>query len=165
MNIVFLHTGSNLGNRFDYLHQANQLIKNRIGSIQKASSFYETAAWGITDQPAFINQAIRVETALSPNELLKAINQIEAEIGRIRIKKWAERVIDIDILFYNQTIIETPNLKVPHPRISERNFVLVPMNEIAADFVHPVFQKTMQQLLDETSDNVEAKKIEEKILK
>ncbi|MGB0862153.1 MAG: 2-amino-4-hydroxy-6-hydroxymethyldihydropteridine diphosphokinase [Saprospiraceae bacterium] len=165
MNIVFLHTGSNLGNRFDYLHQANQLIKNRIGSIQKASSFYETAAWGITDQPAFINQAIRVETALSPNELLKAINQIEAEIGRIRIKKWAERVIDIDILFYNQTIIETPNLKVPHPRISERNFVLVPMNEIAADFVHPVFQKTMQQLLDETSDNLEAKKIEEKILK
>lgn len=164
-NIVFLHTGSNLGNRFDYLNKANELIESRIGRIKKQSRFYETAAWGITDQPAFINQAIGVETDFSPSELLKIINEIEAELGRVRITKWAERVIDIDILFFNDAIIEFENLQIPHPRIGERNFVLVPINEIAPNFVHPIFQKNIQTLLRECSDTLDVAVIWEEILK
>jgi 2-amino-4-hydroxy-6-hydroxymethyldihydropteridine diphosphokinase len=160
-NIIFLHTGSNLGNRFDYLNKANQLIESQIGSIKIQSSFYKTAAWGVTDQPAFINQAICVETDLSPNKLLKTIHQIEAELGRVRITKWAERVIDIDILFFNDLIIENKNLEIPHPRIGERNFVLVPMNEIAPDLVHPVFQKNIQTLLKECLDHLQVTAVPE----
>jgi 2-amino-4-hydroxy-6-hydroxymethyldihydropteridine diphosphokinase len=164
-NIIFLHTGSNLGHRFGYLNKANQLIESHIGSIKKQSRFYETAAWGLTDQPAFINQAICVETDLFPNQLLKIIHEIEVELGRVRITKWGERVIDIDILFFNDAIIETPNLEIPHPRIGERNFVLVPMNEIAPDLIHPVFQKNIQTLLKECLDNLEVTAVPEEIIK
>jgi 2-amino-4-hydroxy-6-hydroxymethyldihydropteridine diphosphokinase len=159
-NIVYLHTGSNLGDRFKNLKQANALIEQEIGKIIQVSSLYETEAWGYRNQPSFINQAICVETQLSPIELMQTIYDLEIKMGRVRVMKWAERLIDIDILFYNQTIIEEPpTLIIPHPRISERNFVMAPLAEIAPSFLHPVLNQSIQQLLDKSTDTLAAKKI------
>lgn len=160
INRAFLHTGSNLGNRFDNLWEANQEIENCVGKIINASQFYETKAWGIENQPDFINQALEVETELSPDELLNAILEIEMKLGRIRAIKWEARLIDIDILFYEEQIINTPKLIIPHPRLQERNFVLIPMMEIAPDFVHPVFQKSIESLYLESKDSLEVLMLE-----
>lgn len=159
-NIVYLHTGSNLGHRFENLMKANGLIEQHIGTIIQESSFYETEAWGYRNQPSFINQALCVETNLSPMQLIAIIYDLEIKLGRIRVAKWAERLIDIDILFYNQTIVEEPpTLIIPHPRISERNFVMAPLAEIAPNFSHPVLKQSIQQLLDKSTDTLTAKKI------
>ena len=159
MNITFLQTGTNLGDRSKNLEQANIKIEERIGKIIKLSSIYETEAWGVTAQPLFLNQVLLVETNLTVQEVLKTILNIELEMGRVRIQRWAERLIDIDILFFNKVIINQENLIVPHPRIQERNFVLKPLVEIAPNLMHPIFNKTMTELLEESEDKLKVYKI------
>lgn len=151
-NQIILHTGSNMGNRIANLQTANALIKKRIGRMIAASKYYETAAWGITDQPDFINQALRIATHLSAQEVLVNIQAIETAMGRIRQQKWGKRLIDIDLIFYAQQVVEEENLQVPHPFLQERNFVLVPLQEIAADWIHPVLQKSVAELYEQTID-------------
>jgi len=153
-NTLFLHTGSNLGNRIANIQVANFYIKKEIGSIEKYTQYYQTKAWGITEQPDFINQALQVSTNLSPFEVLEKIQLIETTMGRIRLQKWSERLIDIDILFYDDQIINSKNLTIPHPFLQERNFVLVPLQEIAATWQHPIFEQTISELLKTTKDNL-----------
>ena len=152
---TILHTGSNIGNRIANLQLANALIKKQIGHLHLASKYYHTKAWGVTEQPDFINQAIWVETKQSPQEILQHIQEIEATMGRIRLEKWGERLIDIDLIFYENWVIDEENLQVPHPFLQERNFVLVPLQEIAADWVHPILKKSIATLLEQSPDKLE----------
>jgi len=120
--------------------------------VKKTSSLYETSPWGVTNQPYFLNLVLKGETKLSPEELLKKIKNIEKAMGRKTLEKWGPRIIDIDILFYKEKIINTPLLKIPHPQLHKRAFVLVPLKEIAPRLVHPLLKKTGQQMLDNLSD-------------
>lgn len=144
--------GSNLGDRMQILQSAEILIEERIGKIQSASSVYETAPWGVLDQPAFLNQILIVTTGLVPEDVLRMVLEIEHELGRVRYERWGARVIDIDMLYYQDMIMDSARLTLPHPRLHERRFTLVPLNEIAPDFIHPVLLKTTSQLLAECSD-------------
>jgi 2-amino-4-hydroxy-6-hydroxymethyldihydropteridine diphosphokinase len=152
MNTVFLLTGGNVGDRLNNLHQSARWLQKMVGSIIKKSSIYETAAWGVTDQPSFLNQVIILTTVLTPDDVLKTILSIEEKMGRKRVEKMGPRTIDIDILFYNTQIINLPNLVVPHPEIANRRFVLEPLHEIAPTFVHPVAHKSIAALLEECTD-------------
>lgn len=125
----------------------------------RRSALYQTAAWGLEEQPDFFNGAICVETSLDAIELLHEIRTIETDMGRQRTVKWGQRTLDIDILFFNQEVIETPDLTVPHPRLAERRFALVPLDEIASDFVHPVLRKRVSELLLECPDMLEVSRI------
>ncbi len=154
-NHLILHTGTNLGNREDNLLKANDLIQKRIGKISNYSSLYETEPWGVEDQPAFINQAIELSTDLTPQEVLEVCNGIEDEMGRIRVQKWERRLIDIDIIFYGNQIINTERLKIPHKHIQDRNFVLIPLMEIIPDFIHPIFEETIETLYEKSTDTLE----------
>lgn len=158
MNEAYLLTGGNIGNRLDYLSKAKEAIRKRCGSILKQSSIYETAAWGMENQEAFLNQVLKIETDLAPEVLLKTILQIEEELGRKRQLKYGPRTVDIDILFFNDEIINQEGLKIPHPQMQNRRFVLVPLNEIACGKIHPVFQKPVSELLDECPDLLEVNK-------
>jgi 2-amino-4-hydroxy-6-hydroxymethyldihydropteridine diphosphokinase len=149
---VFLLLGSNLGDSLNNLLIAMEKIENLIGKVTKKSSIYKTAPWGVTDQPDFLNQVVSIETALRPEDILDLIQVIEKQLGRIRSNKWQARLIDIDILLYDQETINTINLVVPHPRIESRRFVLEPLNEIAREMVHPVLQKNINQLLEDCMD-------------
>ncbi len=161
MNTAYLLTGGNIGDRQHHLGLAAKLIHERAGTISQSSSLYETGAWGMKDQPSFLNQVLRIETALSPLDLLRSTLLIEEELGRIRKEKMGPRIIDIDILFYNNDIIALPQLDIPHPQIIYRRFVLTPMQEIAAGYVHPVLHKTVEQLLAECTDDLAVFKYEE----
>lgn len=152
---IFLSLGSNLGNRAENLLTAQSLIEEKVGKIRSKSSIYETAAWGITEQNAFLNQVIEVETSFSPSAVLHLVLKIEKDMGRIREIKWGERSIDIDVLYYNNEIISTENLAVPHPFIHERKFVLVPLCEIAPAFIHPKLKQTNLELLEKCQDSGE----------
>lgn len=154
---AYLLTGSNQGNRVSMLEQARNSIETECGEIRQVSSIYETAAWGKEDQDAFLNQAIHVKTALKPEELLETVLGIEKTMGRIREEKYGPRVIDIDIIFYGNKIRRSPTLTVPHPEVQNRRFALTPLAEIAAEYVHPVFKKTVKQLLDECGDRLEVR--------
>lgn len=159
MNTTYLLTGGNLGDRLAYLNKASAMIDRYCGDIVQTSSVYETAAWGFTDQPSFYNMVIELKTELSADELMKTLLQIEETIGRIRTQKMGPRTIDIDILLFNNDVIQTPLITIPHPRLTERRFVLTPLAEIAANVIHPVAKKTMQQLLDECKDTLDVHKI------
>lgn len=157
-NICFLSTGSNLGNRYYNLTQTQQAIAQNIGEVIQASAIYETAAWGLENQATFLNQVLKVETNLNPQDLLLNCQAIETALGRVRREHWGERIIDIDILFFNEDIINQPNLTIPHPYLHQRQFVLVPMKEIAANWKHPVFKQNIDSLLENCEDQLAIKK-------
>lgn len=159
MNKAYLLTGGNEGDRFLHMQEARANIELICGQLLQVSSLYETEPWGNTDQPDFLNQVILIDTKLSPEELLRAILSIEKKGGRKRTVKNAPRTIDIDILFYNDLILEKPGLSIPHPRIADRRFVLEPLNEISPEFIHPVIGKTIHRLLLECKDELAVKKI------
>jgi len=152
---IYLLLGSNLGDRFQNLAEA----RDRIGSIQASSSIYVTRAWGNTHQPDFYNQVIEIDTQLTPEELLKTILKIEASMGRVRDEKWGARIIDIDILFYRNKIIDTEGLIVPHPEIKNRRFTLIPLREIT-NMIHPVLRKTIDELLKDCQDPLEVTRLQ-----
>jgi len=154
-NIIYLLLGSNMGNRLSFLKQARKHITKKIGKITKTSSIYETAAWGKENQSAFLNQVLLVESDEEVTKVLALVLAIEQEIGRKRLEKWGERIIDIDILLYNNIVIETKNLIVPHPYLHLRRFTLLPLAEIAADIVHSKLEKSIRQLLTECDDVLE----------
>lgn len=152
---AYLLLGSNRGNRELMLSKAKDCIENRIGVIITWSSIYESEAWGEKSSNPYLNQAIEISTSLSPESLLKEILKIELDMGREKRAKWEDRIIDIDILFFGNQVIQTPNLVVPHPWIQDRNFTLVPLMEIAPDHIHPVFNKRIEELYFESKDNLE----------
>jgi 2-amino-4-hydroxy-6-hydroxymethyldihydropteridine diphosphokinase len=158
MNHAYLLTGGNLGDRAGNLKMAAEAIGRSAGKIVMLSSLYETAAWGTKDQPDYLNQAIEIETNMRAPELLNILLDIEIQLGRYRQEKYGPRLIDIDILFFNSDILKTPNLVIPHPHIQNRRFVLVPMAEIASDFQHPVFNKSITELLTNCTDPLNVKK-------
>ena len=159
MNNVYLLIGGNVGNRLQNLrHAVDQL--SSWGTVVQHSSIYETAAWGKTEQPSFLNQALEYQTDLAPQALIRTILQIEEEMGRRRTEKFGPRIIDIDILFFNSEIVQEPHLTIPHPEIQNRRFALVPMAEIAPQLIHPLMHKTIRQLLQECPDTLDARKLE-----
>ncbi|MVZ61341.1 2-amino-4-hydroxy-6-hydroxymethyldihydropteridine diphosphokinase [Sphingobacterium humi] len=157
MNVVYLLLGANLGDPLKQLSDARAEIAERIGTIQQESAIYESEAWGVEDQPTFLNQVLMVHSTLSVQKVLQTSQQIERVLGRIRAQRWGSRVIDIDILYYNQEVIHETDLAVPHPYIQERNFTLIPLCEIAPDWEHPIFKKTNQQLLNASKDPLNVK--------
>ena len=152
MAIVYLSLGSNSGDRLANLQQATSFLSMLDDvDILETSAFYETQPWGVKNQPWFINAVVKLSTALTPQKLLFECQKIESLLGRNRDTeiRWGERTLDIDVLFYDSEILVTDNLKIPHKYLHERAFVLVPMLEIAPDFIHPVFEKTIEELYNE----------------
>ncbi|MCD6062846.1 MAG: folK [Flavipsychrobacter sp.] len=149
--------GSNEGERYDWLRQCLRQIKKNIGTITAQSQVYETAAWGLEDQPDFLNMAVCVETIFEPDIVLSAVQNIEAELGRQRTVKWGQRTLDVDILLIDERIIDQSDLRVPHPFLPERRFALIPLAEIAGYVVHPIFNKTIGELLEQCPDDLEVR--------
>ena len=148
MSIAYISIGSNLGDREENCRQAIKLIEKNGIAVRKQSRMHETEPWGIKDQPKFINMAIEVETDKEPEELLRVLKEIEKEIGRKETTKWGPRVIDLDILFYDDLILKIPGIEIPHPLLHEREFILKPLSEIAPDKKHPVTGKTVKEMLE-----------------
>ena len=159
MNKAYLLTGGNKGDRHSNLNRASELIEKSCGRIARRSELYETAAWGNTDQAAFLNQALLIETEMSAPDLMKTLLEIEEQLGRVRFEKYGPRIIDIDILLFNHAIIDTPLVRVPHPELQNRRFALTPLSEIAAAYEHPALHKTIRVLLDECEDLLPVKKV------
>ncbi|CAN5600237.1 2-amino-4-hydroxy-6-hydroxymethyldihydropteridinediphosphokinase [soil metagenome] len=156
---VFLLLGTNLGDRKQNLETARLFLKSSFIKIKSLSSLYESEPWGIARQPAFYNQAIEILTQLSPEKLLIFLKNIEQDMGRVQNERWKERIIDIDILYYQDKINDDPFLKIPHPEIPNRKFTLMPLNEIAPDFIHPILKLNQRELLELCDDPLEVNKI------
>ncbi|HYA11519.1 MAG TPA: 2-amino-4-hydroxy-6-hydroxymethyldihydropteridine diphosphokinase [Thermodesulfovibrionales bacterium] len=147
MAIAYIGIGSNLGNRQKNCLRAIELLEKKDITVKKRSSMYETEPWGVKDQPQFINMALEVETELEPHELLKILKDVEREVGRGVTFKWGPRMIDLDILLFNDLFLREDNLQIPHPLMHERDFVLKPLCEIAPDRIHPLLKVSMCDLL------------------
>lgn len=157
--LVFLLLGTNLGNRTANLTEAIRAIHEQVGKIITASSVFETSAWGKTDQPSFLNQALEIRTQLDAEMLLTRLLSIEEQMGRLRREHWGQRVIDIDILFFGNDVYTSPRLLIPHPQLANRKFTLIPLNEIAPEFVHPLLKKTITELLEICPDTLDVMKV------
>lgn len=153
MNIIFLQLGSNIGCRQNYIETAVSHIEQCIGKICAFSNIYESTPWRVSGQNNYLNQIIKLESNMSAVSILYKVMEIEKRMGRVRLERWGERIIDIDILFYNDDIIETQNLCIPHKHIQDRLFVLKPLLEIAADFIHPVYKLSVRDLFIRCSDS------------
>lgn len=151
-----------MGDRLSNLTTAIHAITKNCGGIITQSSIYQTVAWGNENQPDFLNQILFLKTKLKPLELLDTLLSIEQEIGRIRNKKNDPRTIDIDVLFYNDLVLDTAKLQVPHPLLHLRRFVLVPLNEIAPHLIHPILHQPIQELLNKCPDKLNVKKFSSK---
>ncbi len=157
MKRVFLLLGSNIGNKKEVIITAIRQINSKAGYVVQTSALYETAPWGIEDQDLFLNAVVEIETELSASALLTTILGIEQQLGRTRlVPKNGPRIIDIDILLYADEVINADDLTVPHPAMAQRRFTLVPMVEIAKDYIHPVLHKTISELLEECPDTLAA---------
>jgi 2-amino-4-hydroxy-6-hydroxymethyldihydropteridine diphosphokinase len=158
MNVIVL-LGTNKGDREANLSEAIEKIITHIGTIVKQSHIYETDAWGNEDQPGFLNMAIAVETDLLPENVMNTLLSIEKQMGRIRNKKWEQRVIDLDIIYYEDQVIRTDHLIIPHPEMQNRRFVLEPLNEILPDFIHPVLKENTNALLIRCIDQLKVTRL------
>lgn len=159
MNTAYLLMGGNLGQREQQLAYAAKLLEERCGKIIDKSSLYETAPWGKSDQPPFLNQAIVLDTTLNGHDLLNEILYIEHLMGRDRNEKYGPRIIDIDIIFFNHQLIRQDGLVVPHPEMANRRFVLEPLNEVIPAYIHPVYYKTVSELLAACKDELPVNKL------
>jgi 2-amino-4-hydroxy-6-hydroxymethyldihydropteridine diphosphokinase len=159
-NQVYLLIGGNLGDPFAYLQQAVSLIGTSCGEIGRLSHLYETAAWGNTNQGAFLNQSLELFTNAGAGELMKQLLEIEQQMGRIRTERYGPRTIDIDILLFNDDVISTPLVTVPHPELPNRRFALQPLADIAPDAVHSVLKKTISTLLHQCPDMLPVIRVE-----
>ena len=144
--------GGNLGDRLKLLQKAESLLESTCGTLVNASSIYESEAWGMNNQPSFLNRLLVMQTDLTPFQLLEKMLDIELQLERKRLEKWGPRTMDIDLLFYNDLVLETEKLTVPHPWIGSRRFVLEPLVEVAGELLHPIVKKTMKQLLESCKD-------------
>ena len=169
MKEVFLLLGGNQGDRRDFLSRALEMISENAGTILNKSNVYETEPWGFKDPNPFLNQVVEISTDYNPAELLEQLLTIETQLGRIRPFNscgcsdqgcYTGRTIDLDILFYGQKLVFTDRLMIPHPRLHERRFSLIPLNEIAPDFIHPLLKKSISVLLQGCTDQAKVKKIE-----
>ena len=158
MNYILL-LGGNIGDRLSFLKNAIEEISCRCGNVTAQSGIYETAAWGLENQANFYNQVIKVDSELEPTFFLETILNIEKKLGRIRFQRWGERVIDIDILFINQLIIHTDSLTVPHPQLHNRRFTLIPLFDIAKTYIHPVLDRSINELLDNCPDTLKVSRV------
>lgn len=156
---LILLLGSNQGDSFSSLQKARTLLEAALGEIKITSSVYRTKAWGKSDQPDFLNQVIVIPYSGQANKALNIVLDIELAMGRVRTQKWGARTIDIDILYFGNEVYNTPKFTLPHAALHVRRFALVPLAEILPEFIHPVFNKTQQQLLAECPDNLEVVKI------
>lgn len=152
MAIVYIGIGSNLGARHDNCLRAIELLEKNGLVVSKKSSLYDTAPWGRTEQPAFINMAVEIETELDPYGLLSLLKRIEKDMGRQETVRWGPRIIDLDILFFNQITLQSDTLIIPHPLMHEREFVLKPLSEIAKDLMHPVLKRKISDLSEAIKD-------------
>lgn len=152
MKSIYILLGTNLGDRIAQLNSALDALEGSIGKIKKFSTIVETAAWGVEDQPSFLNQVIEIKTSLNPIEALEICQHIENQLGRVRTEKWGARVIDIDILYYENDQINLPNLQIPHPYIQDRRFTLIPLVQIAPEYIHPILKKSNKELLAVCTD-------------
>ena len=163
MNEAYLCLGGNLGDCLVNLKKAGIVIEDRVGKIKQYSSVYQSQAWGMDNTPDFYNQIVKVETKLSAQELMNALLAIEKQMGRERLGQdntYQNRIIDVDILFFNTEVIESSTLQIPHPRLHLRRFVLEPLNEVALYYVHPLLHKSVSELLVLCTDKGQVKKLE-----
>jgi 2-amino-4-hydroxy-6-hydroxymethyldihydropteridine diphosphokinase len=157
-NVAFLELGGNMGNRKELINKAIAALTKKCSIIAR-SSIYETAPWGFTAENNFYNQVIKIKTDLNPVQLLKVTQNIETKLGRVRTDtQYISRTMDIDILFFNNDIIENKILTIPHPQIHRRKFVLIPLHEIEPDFIHPQKKITVTDMLNQCTDTSECKK-------